>query len=128
VVQLHDASTEHYDFRLEAFEGVIADGEYGAGKVIVWDRGWYANRSHDKAGKAIEVAAAIAAGQVGFDLHGRKLRGRYSLTRMRGRGPDGWLLVKSDDELGSARRQPAAARRSVKSGRRTEDLDRDSSR
>jgi DNA ligase D-like protein (predicted 3'-phosphoesterase) len=158
VVQQHDASTEHYDFRLEAggvlkswavpkgpsldprdkrlavatedhpleyagFEGVIGPGEYGAGPVIVWDRGHYANRSHDAAGHPVAAEQAIERGHVTFDLHGRKLRGRFSLTRMRRRGKDQWLLVKSDDEFADRRRNPVRSQpESVKSGKRIGEL------
>jgi DNA ligase D-like protein (predicted 3'-phosphoesterase) len=154
VVQHHDASTEHYDFRLEAdgvlkswavpkgpsldprdkrlavatedhpleyagFEGVIAPGQYGAGPVIVWDQGYYVNHSHDAAGHPVAAAAAIEGGHVTFDLHGRKLRGQFSLTRMRGRGKGQWLLVKSDDESADRRRKPVRSQpESVKSGKR----------
>jgi DNA ligase D-like protein (predicted 3'-phosphoesterase) len=158
VVQQHDASTDHYDFRLEAdgvlkswavpkgpsanpadkrlavatedhpleyadFEGVIKPGEYGAGEVIVWDRGYYVNRSHDAAGRPVSVDAAIERGHVAFDLHGKKLRGEYSLTRMRRWGPDQWILVKSDDEYADARNRVVTAHpESVKSGKRIEEL------
>jgi DNA ligase D-like protein (predicted 3'-phosphoesterase) len=158
VIQRHDASTEHYDFRLEAdgvlkswavpkgpsadpgdkrlavatedhpleyagFEGVIAPGEYGAGAVIVWDRGHYVNRSHDADGRPVAAAAAIERGHISFDLHGRKLRGRYSLTRMRRRGKGQWLLVKADDEFADRRRNPVASQpESVKSGKRIGEL------
>ena len=158
VVQQHDASTEHYDFRLEAggvlkswavpkgpsldprdkrlavgtedhpleyagFEGVIAPGEYGAGPVIVWDRGYYVNRSHDDGGRPVEAAQAIERGHVSFELHGRKLRGRYSLTRMRRRGKGQWLLVKAADEFADRRRDPVHSQpESVKSGKRIGEL------
>jgi DNA ligase D-like protein (predicted 3'-phosphoesterase) len=158
VVQQHDATTEHYDFRLEAdgvlkswavpkgpsvdprdkrlavatedhpleyasFEGVIEPGEYGAGPVIVWDRGHYVNRSHDSDGRPVAAAAAIERGHIAFDLHGRKLRGRYSLTRMRRRGKGQWLLVKSDDEFADRRRRPVRSQpESVKSGKRIDEL------
>ncbi len=160
VVQQHDASTEHYDFRLEAggvlkswavpkgpsldpgdkrlavatedhpleyadFEGVIEPGEYGAGPVIVWDRGYYVNRSHDDRDRPVDAAAAIERGHVTFDLHGRKLRGRYSLTRMRRRGKGQWLLVKSGDEFADRRRNPVRSQpESVRSGKRIGELTR----
>jgi DNA ligase D-like protein (predicted 3'-phosphoesterase) len=161
VVQQHDATTEHYDFRLEAggvlkswavpkgpsldprdkrlavptedhpldyagFEGVIGPGEYGAGPVIVWDRGYYVNRSHDPDGHPADVEAAIERGHVTFDLHGRKLRGRFSLTRMRSRGKGQWLLVKSDDEFADRRRNPVRSQpESVRSGKRISELTRE---
>jgi len=160
VVQQHDATTEHYDFRLEAggvlkswavpkgpsldpgdkrlavatedhrlgyagFEGVIEPGGYGAGPVIVWDRGYYVNRSHDDRDRPVDAAAAIERGHVTFDLHGRKLRGRYSLTRMRRRGKGQWLLVKSGDEFADRRRNPVRSQpESVRSGKRIGELTR----
>jgi DNA ligase D-like protein (predicted 3'-phosphoesterase) len=140
VVQKHDASTLHYDFRLEAdgvlkswsvpkgpstdprdkrmavptedhpleyagFEGVIPEGEYGAGSVIVWDTGTYENLSDDKDGGRIEVAEALEHGHVTFRLHGQKLQGGYSLTRMR---ENAWLLVKTRDDDADARRNPVS--------------------
>ena len=158
VVQQHDASTEHYDFRLEAggvlkswavpkgpsldpgdkwlavatedhpleyagFEGVIGPGEYGAEPVIVWDCGYYVNRSHDAHGRAVTAEKAIERGHVTFDPHGRKLRGRFALTRMRRRGKGRWLLVKSDDEFADRRRNPVRSQpESVMSGRRIGEL------
>ena len=134
VVQEHQASSLHYDFRLEAggtlkswaipkgptadpaekrlamptedhpleyedFEGVIPEGEYGAGEVIVWDKGTYDNRSRDRDGHELSVAEAIRHGHVSVVLRGKKLRGGYSLTRMRRGGRQAWLLVKKADEF-----------------------------
>jgi DNA ligase D-like protein (predicted 3'-phosphoesterase) len=134
VVQEHQASTLHYDFRLEAggvlkswaipkgpaadpgqkrlamptedhpldyenFEGVIPEGEYGAGEVIVWDTGTYDHHSRDQEGRELSVAEAIDRGHVSFVLHGKKLRGGYSLTKMRRGGREAWLLVKKADEF-----------------------------
>jgi DNA ligase D-like protein (predicted 3'-phosphoesterase) len=158
VVQQHDASTEHYDFRLEAdgvlkswavpkgpsldpqdhrlavatedlplgyasFEGVIPAGEYGAGRVIVWDCGYYVNRSHDPRGGPVDTLAAIDRGHISVELHGKKLRGGFALTRMPGRGRDRWLLVKTADEFADAWRRPVRTQpESVQSGKRIEEL------
>ena len=154
VVQEHDASSHHFDFRIEAdgvlkswavpkgpstdpahrrlalptedhpmeyadFEGVIPEGEYGAGTVIVWDRGTYANLKEDDAGEPVPVADQVAAGHVTIRLEsGRKLAGGYALTRMEGRDEEMWLLVKMDDEGADARRNPVSTEpESVKTGR-----------
>ncbi|MFF0001092.1 DNA polymerase ligase N-terminal domain-containing protein [Streptomyces avermitilis] len=133
VVQIHDASTMHFDFRLqvgdvlkswsvpkgpstdpgdkrlavptedhpleyEEFEGVIPEGEYGGGTVIVWDHGTYRPLSHDRRGRPVPFDEALERGHATFWLNGSKLRGEYALTRFRG-GQDGgkgeaWLLVK----------------------------------
>jgi DNA ligase D-like protein (predicted 3'-phosphoesterase) len=156
VVQEHQASSLHYDFRLEAggtlkswaipkgpaadpaqkrlamptedhpleyedFEGVIPAGEYGAGEVIVWDAGTYDNHSQDRDGHELSVTDAIGRGHVSVVLHGKKLRGGYSLTRMRRRGRQAWLLVKKADE--SAGGDPVkTSPESVKSGRTVDEL------
>lgn len=134
VVQIHDATAMHFDFRLEAdgvlkswavpkgpssdphdkrlaiptedhpleyraFEGVIPEGEYGAGTVIVWDEGTYRDLSIDHDGHEIPLADALEHGHASFQLDGRKLHGGYSLTRIRtdDGGRESWLLVKHSD-------------------------------
>lgn len=159
VVQIHDASTMHFDFRLqvgdvlkswsvpkgpsadpgdkrlavptedhpleyEEFEGVIPEGEYGGGTVIVWDHGTYRPLSHDRRGRPVPFGEALDHGHVTFRLHGSKLHGEYALTRFRGGGSGGdgeaWLLVKARDEgvrtAGRATPDPRRAR-SARSGR-----------
>jgi len=59
------------------FEGVIPPGQYGAGTVIVWDRGEWVPLEDPRAG--------YRKGKLKFDLHGEKLRGRWNLVRMHGR-------------------------------------------
>ncbi|MDY0812693.1 DNA polymerase ligase N-terminal domain-containing protein [Kitasatospora purpeofusca] len=154
VVQIHDAGTMHFDFRLEVdgvlkswsvpkgpsgdphdkrlavptedhpleyrdFEGTIAEGEYGAGTVIVWDEGGYENRSTDKRGHGIPFAEALADGHASFRLNGHKLRGDWALTRFRqGDGErESWLLVRhAPAARASGPRDPRRAR-SALSGR-----------
>ena len=157
VVHQHDATTLHYDFRLEAagvlkswavpkgpstnpkdkrlamptedhpldyadYEGVIPEGQYGAGPVIVWDAGTYRNRT-EQDGKAVPVEQAVEEGHVTVWLEGRKLRGGYALTRI-GKGSRGrWLLVKMADEEADARRKPTKSQpESVVSGRTVEEV------
>jgi len=128
VVQKHDASKLHYDFRLEVegvlkswaipkgpsrnpsdkrlavetkdhpigyadFEGIIPKGQYGAGAVIVWDRGTYRNMTQ-KDGKAVSIADALKGGHAVLWLYGKKLKGGYAFTRTK----MGWILVKMRDE------------------------------
>lgn len=113
--------TEDHPLEYENFEGVIPEGEYGAGEVIVWDAGTYDNQSRDPGGRAISVAEAIERGHVSVDLHGKKLRGGYALTRMRRRGRQGWLLVKKAGEAAGG--DPVAdSPESVKSGKTIDEL------
>src|SRR5215471_7262189 len=82
------------------FEGTIPAGEYGAGKVTVWDHGTYENLAADKP-QPLSVTEGIAAGRVEVVLHGQKLRGRFALIRLKNteRGKDNWLLIKMNDEF-----------------------------
>lgn len=79
------------------FEGVIPKGQYGAGKVIVWDRGVWIPEGDPHQG--------LAKGHLEFELKGKKLRGRWRLVRM-ARKPhgkhDNWLLIKGEDEFARA--------------------------
>jgi bifunctional non-homologous end joining protein LigD len=71
------------------FEGVIPEGEYGGGTVMVWDYGTY---SPEKKGE--DVSSALAKGELKFSLDGQKLKGSWVLVRTRGRQ---WLLLKHRD-------------------------------
>ncbi|HWL72760.1 MAG TPA: DNA ligase D, partial [Burkholderiaceae bacterium] len=75
------------------FEGVIPPGQYGAGTVIVWDRGTWIPDGDPREG--------YRQGKLKFELQGEKLHGRWTLVRMRGRGnerQEPWLLIKERDE------------------------------
>jgi DNA ligase D-like protein (predicted 3'-phosphoesterase) len=110
--------TEDHRLEYATFEGVIPEGEYGAGGVIVWDYGSYANRSEH------EMAEGLARGHLSFELHGEKLRGGYALTRIREGKDETWLLVKRKDADADARRKPVESQpESLLSGRTLDDLD-----
>ena len=83
---------EDHPISYASFEGSIPAGQYGAGKVIVWDKGSWTPIG--------DPAAGLAAGNLKFELHGHKLQGRWALVRMHGKGRDRqppWLLVKERD-------------------------------
>src|SRR5713101_2958760 len=91
--------TEDHPLEYGDFEGLIPEGNYGAGAVIVWDRGEY--RAIDPPS---DPAEAVRAGKIDIEMHGFKLRGAYTLVRphgaMKGRPADGqeqWLLIKKRD-------------------------------
>ena len=69
------------------FEGVIPEGEYGGGTVMVWDQGTYQPESKD-------TAAALSNGELKFSLNGKKLNGSWALVRTHERQ---WLLIKHRD-------------------------------
>src|SRR5947209_11476819 len=98
------------------FKGTIPEGHYGAGEVAIWDRGTYDNLLADKPVPQT-LSEGIEAGRLEFTLHGKKLRGRFALIRMRtkGRGKENWLLIKMRDEL--ARPEPDTNGRSARCSR-----------
>jgi bifunctional non-homologous end joining protein LigD len=133
VIQKHQASHLHYDFRLEmegvlkswavpkgpsydpamrrlammtedhpydyaAFEGVIPEGNYGAGNVIIWDQGRW---EHIEPGD--DPVAALKSGKLTFRMFGKKMFGEWALVKIRGKGSSDkgneWLLLKHRDEF-----------------------------
>jgi DNA ligase D-like protein (predicted 3'-phosphoesterase) len=156
VIQKHNASTLHYDFRLEVdgvlkswavpkgpstdpsekrlamptedhplgyadYEGVIPEGQYGAGTVLVWDYGSYRNLRAEKDDDGTTMPEALDEGKVEVWLEGEKLRGGYALIQMQ--GGERWLLIKMDDDEADARRNPVSTEPdSVLSGRSLDDI------
>ena len=99
--------TEDHPIEYNQFEGVIPEGEYGGGTVMIWDRGTWEPEVDD-------VDAALAKGDLKFTLHGTKLKGSWVLVRMRGRQ---WLLIKHRDKAASNLDIAAAKPRSAVSRR-----------
>jgi len=116
-VQVEDHGLDYADF-----EGVIEEGHYGAGPVLVWDTGWYEPLVTAKVGKSAE--AMVRAGKLDFILHGQRLKGRFSLVQMKGR-PGQWLLIKQlDNEARPGVEITDTWQTSVLTGRTIEDLER----
>ncbi|KOS05433.1 DNA ligase [Flavobacterium akiainvivens] len=91
-----------YDYR--NFEGIIPQGQYGGGTVIVWDEGFYEPFESEAATKKEqdkELRAGLHSGKIKFVLHGEKLKGAFALVKAHGRGENGWLLMKLDDKYAS---------------------------
>jgi DNA ligase D-like protein (predicted 3'-phosphoesterase) len=118
-IEVEDHPLEYADF-----EGVIAEGQYGAGAVIVWDTGPYRNLTRDAQGRPRPMAEALRQGLVEVWLEGHKLKGGFALVRTRlGGGKRQWLLVKMKDEYADSRIDLlASAPESVLSGRTVEEV------
>ena len=89
------------------FEGTIPEGEYGGGTVAIWDHGTYESLMGDKP-EPRTVAEAIDDGRLEFVMHGDRLKGKFTLIRMKwgkGKKPQ-WLLMKSRDEFAEAGGEP----------------------
>jgi bifunctional non-homologous end joining protein LigD len=112
---------EDHPLEYGSFEGVIPEGEYGGGTVMVWDNGEWIPESDD-------VEAALEKGDLKFTLEGKKLHGSWVLVRTRGFGskPDkSWLLIKHRDKYASDKDITVSQPRSVLSKRLLADIARD---
>ena len=162
VIQKHDATNLHYDFRLEIegtlkswsvpkgpstnpsvkrmaiptedhpiayadFEGVIPQGEYGGGTVMIWDKGTIESNKKDEDGNLISLEESFKNGSIEVILHGKKLKGGYNLVEMKGGKMKGnWLLMKQDDPEADARRNPVSTQvKSVVSGRTLKQIEKE---
>jgi bifunctional non-homologous end joining protein LigD len=108
-VHVEDHPVEYADF-----EGVIPRGNYGAGQVIVWDRGWY------RSAKPESLEAQLERGRLEVELFGVKLRGRWTLVRT-ARGRD-WLMLKNDDGFAGTEELTDRFPESILSGLTVEEL------
>jgi len=85
---------EDHPYAYKDFEGTIPEGEYGAGLVERWDSGTYAVEGANNAAESEQVMRrGLRRGRMSFVLKGDKLRGAYSLVRMK--NPKQWLLIKT---------------------------------
>lgn len=144
VVHKHDATSLHYDFRLQIgkvmpswaipkgptldntlkrlamettdhsleyrkFEGVLPEGGYGAGPVMIWDEGYYIPEVEVAKGIREEIKdfdegqevmkEGLKKGEIKFKLFGKKLQGSFALVKTKGfAGPKAWLLIKHADD------------------------------
>jgi bifunctional non-homologous end joining protein LigD len=84
---------EDHPISYSSFEGTIPEKQYGAGKVIIWDKGTWAPLDDPHKG--------YESGNLKFELHGHKMHGKWVLVRMKGKGEkqEPWLLIKEKDEF-----------------------------
>ncbi len=99
------------------FEGIIPANNYGAGTVMLWDEGTYhAPDTLTRAESEATLREGLARGRLKFALQGEKLKGEYSLSRMKGEDNKNWLLIKKRDAFATGQ-DVTLWDRSVKSGR-----------
>ena len=112
---------EDHDVEYADFEGVIKEGQYGAGPVLVWDTGWFEPLDANQGPESL--ALLLHAGKLEVHLHGQRLRGGFTLVRMKDR-PRQWLLIKQrDKEARPGHKVVQEYNTSVLSGRTIEDLE-----
>ena len=114
--------TEDHPLDYLLFEGVIPEGNYGAGTVIVWDTGTYITER--------ELSEQLQTGKISFVLFGQKLKGRFALVKIKRRKEskeeedNQWLLIKENDEYASPELDLTSTRpESVLTKRTIEDLE-----
>lgn len=103
-MEVEDHPVSYFDF-----EGIIPEGNYGAGTVMVWDVGrWEPLSPETKDGKYVagsdaEASAMLKKGDLKFRLHGKKLNGDFALVHIKSRRPGSkgneWLLIKKHDQF-----------------------------
>jgi bifunctional non-homologous end joining protein LigD len=106
-------AVEDHPLDYRDFEGTIPKGNYGAGNVIVWDRGTY------RLIEGTSVSEQIGKGSLKFEMSGEKLHGAFALVHIKGRGGEenAWLLIKERDEFVDPAWRIEDHAESVKSGK-----------
>lgn len=105
--------TEDHPLDYRHFEGVIPEGEYGAGPSMIWDIGYYIAEHEISKGVREQIPdkkegnkvmrEGIEKGEIKFELFGKKLQGSFALVKTKGfppgkAGKNAWLLIKHDDK------------------------------
>jgi bifunctional non-homologous end joining protein LigD len=113
---------EDHPFDYRNFEGVIPEGNYGAGTVMIWDEGWYeVPGAGNKISMQSEMSNQLTKGHTTVLLHGQKLRGEYQLIRLKKRqNQNNWLLFKKVDDYSSA--DAVLDQRSVRTARTMDEI------
>lgn len=118
---------EDHPLEYAGFEGVIPEGQYGAGQVIIWDKGTYSpdegGELHFEDRNEAEklMRKGLTAGKISITLLGEKMKGSWTLVKMQ-KSENNWLLIKHHDEYAGASRDILEAENSVVSGLTINDL------
>ena len=115
--------TEDHPYDYASFEGVIPEGNYGAGNVIIWDEGTW-----EFVGPGDDPVKALKGGDLKFKMYGKKMFGEWALVHIRGRSRSSkgneWLLLKHRDSFANDKVDiTEVAPRSVVSNRLVDDVD-----
>lgn len=111
--------TEDHPFEYRKFEGVIPEGHYGAGNVIIWDEGYY-EPYHDGDPEKV-IKAELKKGHITFFLFGKKLKGEFALIKLHGADENAWLLIKKGDKFANSK-DIIKQGKSVKSGKTVDEI------
>lgn len=91
---------EDHPYDYKDFKGVIPEGNYGAGIVEIWDKGFYSDIDNsDKKTVEKKTLQNLKKGSLKFRLYGKKLKGEFALVKMKSKQENAWLLVKHKDEF-----------------------------
>ncbi|MEM7175422.1 MAG: DNA polymerase ligase N-terminal domain-containing protein [Chlamydiota bacterium] len=117
--------TKDHPMAYNRFEGVIPKGEYGAGTVIIWDRGRYRNLKKNAHKEPLSIESCFRKGTIEVHLNGKKMKGGFALIRTSGKN---WLLIKMNDRYANTRKNLAQSEPySVKSGKTLAQVKREKS-
>lgn len=125
--------TTDHSMEYRNFEGVLPEGGYGAGPVIIWDEGYYVAEVEIEKGKrelVLDIKKAqevmkegLKKGELKFTLHGKKLKGSFALVKTRGFGPkNSWLLIKHKDKYVKENYDASDYPKSARSSKTLEDV------
>ena len=118
---------EDHPFDYRSFEGIIPEGNYGAGTVMVWDEGTYDPlelEGESKQKQEKHLLKQLKNGDVKIVLHGKKLNGAYALVKMKNNSDNSWLLIKKVDKYAS-KKDITKKDRSIFSERTLEEITND---
>jgi bifunctional non-homologous end joining protein LigD len=91
---------EDHPYDYKDFEGEIPEGNYGAGLVEIWDKGYYTPLEPTTRSKAeTTLKHGLKSGSLKFILHGKKLKGEFALVKLKGKSDNSWLLIKHNDSF-----------------------------
>ena len=90
---------EDHPYDYKDFQGIIPEGNYGAGIVEIWDKGTYTDSQYSQKSVAEKmIRDGLEAGNIKFILSGEKLKGEFALVQLRGKSKKNWLLIKHHDQ------------------------------